>query len=85
MASNNRVFNAIEIDALGEILNISMGAAATAVSLLLDTKVSITTPEVVVYPTGEYEFTALKPAIGVEINYVEGITGTNVIDRKSVV
>lgn len=72
----------MEIDALGEILNISMGAAATAVSLLLDTKVSITTPEVVVCPSGEYEFTALKPAIGVEINYIEGIGGTNVMILK---
>lgn len=82
MNSKNREFTAMEIDALGEILNISMGAAATAVSLLLDTKVSITTPEVVIYPTGEYEFTALKPAVGIEINYIEGITGTNVMILK---
>ena len=34
----------MEIDAVGEILNISLGASATAVSTMLDTRVDITTP-----------------------------------------
>lgn len=90
MDSNKRELTSMEIDAIGEMLNISMGAAATAVSLLLDKKVSITTPNVQVYSSGLYEFEALQPAIGVEINFIEGITGTNVMiwreeDVKSVV
>lgn len=35
-----------EIDAIGEIGNISMGAAATTLSTLVGKKVTITTPEV---------------------------------------
>lgn len=90
MDSNKRELTGMEIDAIGEMLNISMGAAATAVSMLLDKKVSITTPNVQVYSSGLYEFEALQPAIGVEINFIEGITGTNVMiwreeDVKSVV
>ena len=37
-------FNDMELDAIGEIMNISLGASATAVSTMLGTKVS-TTPE----------------------------------------
>ena len=36
----------LEKDALGEIGNISMGSAATTLSILLDRRVSITTPRV---------------------------------------
>ena len=82
MSSKNRQFTTLELDALGEILNISMGAAATAVSLLLDKKVSITTPNVEVIPSGEYSFDALKPAIAVEIEYIDGISGTNIMILK---
>lgn len=42
----NVEFSSYEIDAVGEILNISMGSAATAVSELLNAKVWITTPQV---------------------------------------
>ena len=38
--------SAMEIDAIGEILNISLGASATAVSIMLDARVDITTPKV---------------------------------------
>lgn len=36
----------MQLDAIGEIMNISMGSAATAVSELLNAKVWITTPKV---------------------------------------
>ena len=39
-------FNEMEIDAIGEIMNISLGASATAVSTMLGTAVNITTPVV---------------------------------------
>ena len=35
-----------EIDTIGEIMNISMGAAATAVSTMLERQVVITTPRI---------------------------------------
>ncbi len=72
-------FNEMEIDAIGEIMNISLGASATAVSQLLGTKVDITTPTVTVQTKEEFEFKRLEPAIGVEIAYVEGLDGRNVM------
>ena len=72
-------FNEMEIDAIGEIMNISLGASATAVSTLLGTKVDITTPVVRVQTREEFEFKRLEPAIGVEIAYVEGLDGRNVM------
>ena len=72
-------FNEMELDAIGEIMNISLGASATAVSTLLGTKVDITTPVVRVQTREEFEFKRLEPAIGVEIAYVEGLDGKNVM------
>ena len=34
-------FNEMEIDALGEMMNISLGASATAMSTLLDSRTSV--------------------------------------------
>ena len=72
-------FNEMEIDAIGEIMNISLGASATAVSTLLGATVNITTPVVKVASSNEFEFHKLEPAVGVEIAYVEGIEGSNVM------
>ncbi len=75
-------FTDMEIDAIGEMLNISMGAAATAVSSLLNKKVYITTPKVEVTTSGNFEFRTLTPGVGVEINYIEGLSGVNVFMLK---
>ncbi|MCI9589502.1 MAG: flagellar motor switch protein FliN [Lachnospiraceae bacterium] len=72
-------FNEMEIDAIGEIMNISLGASATAVSTLLGATVNITTPVVKVASSSEFEFHKLEPAVGVEIAYVEGIEGSNIM------
>ena len=61
-------FNEMELDAIGEIMNISLGASATAVSTMLGTTVNITTPVVSVLTRQEFEFRRLEPAIGVEID-----------------
>lgn len=71
--------NTIEIDTIGEILNISMGAAATAISLMLNRQVVITTPSVRVISPETFEFTRLEPALGIEIEYIEGLHGSNVM------
>ncbi len=72
-------FNEMELDAIGEIMNISLGASATAVSTMLGTMVNITTPVVSVLTRDEFEFRRLEPAIGVEIAYVEGLDGKNIM------
>ncbi len=72
----------MEIDTIGEILNISMGSAATAVSTLLSRKVNITTPTVSVVKSKELKLDNLEPAIGIEIEYVEGLNGHNLMVMK---
>lgn len=72
-------FNDMELDAIGEIMNISLGASATAVSTMLGTKVNITTPVVRVLASEEFEFRKLEPAVGVEIAYTEGLEGSNIM------
>ena len=74
--------SAMEIDAIGEILNISLGASATAVSIMLDARVDITTPKVSVQARDEFEFSNIKPAICLEITYVEGLEGKNIMLLK---
>ena len=69
----------IETDAIGEILNISMGASATAVSILLNQTVSITTPQVTLVEPGSFEYSNLEPAVGIEIEYIEGLHGSNIM------
>ena len=71
--------SSLEIDTIGEILNISMGSAATAVSTLLDKAVNISTPTVEVRRFSSLDYAALEPAVLVKINYVEGISGSNVM------
>ena len=75
-------FSPVEIDAIGEILNISLGASATAASTMLDARVDITTPVVRVESRDEFSFKNLEPAVGVEITYVDGLTGDNVMLLK---
>ncbi len=83
MANDENIeFNSYEIDAVGEILNISMGSAATAVSELLNAKTWITTPQVNVVKVGDLNYDNLEPAICVKIVYVEGITGLNMMVLK---
>ena len=72
-------FNEMEIDAIGEIMNISLGASATAVSTMLGTAVNITTPVVRILTGDEFEYKKLEPAVGVEIAYVRGLDGRNVM------
>jgi flagellar motor switch protein FliN/FliY len=69
----------MEIDAIGEIMNISLGSSATALSTMLGTKVNITTPVVKVQNRTEFEYKELEPAVGVEISYVKGLDGRNVM------
>ena len=78
----NVEFSSYEIDAVGEILNISMGSAATAVSELLNAKVWITTPQVSVVKAADLNYDRLEPALCVKIVYVSGISGQNMMVLK---
>ncbi len=72
-------FSDMEIDAIGEIMNISLGASATAVSNLLGAQTNITTPVVKVQTKKSFQFKDLEPAIGVAISYTEGLSGRNIM------
>lgn len=79
MNEDRKLLTADEIDTIGEILNISMGAAATAVSTMLERQVLITTPRISQNQLKGIDFSALEPAVVVKINYIQGLSGTNVI------
>ncbi len=79
---NSDRFSKMEIDAIGEILNISLGASATAVSTMLNARVDITTPVVNIVDKDEFQMGKVEPAVGVEITYVAGLEGKNVMLLK---
>jgi len=72
----------VEIDALCEIGNISMGSAATTMSVLLSRRVEITTPRVSIGQLEEMRKEYPMPYIIVEVRFTEGINGTNLLAMK---
>ena len=76
------VISDMEKDAIGEIMNISMGSAATALSSMFDKKVTITTPRVSYEPIVSKSYVDLSPSLLVSITYCEGLTGANAIVFK---
>ena len=78
----SKIFSSLEIDAIGEILNISLGASATAVSTMLNRRVDITIPQVILSNKNDFEFSYMEPAVGVEINYISGLSGKNIMLLK---
>lgn len=73
------LLSSMEKDALGEIGNISMGSAATTLSVLLGHKVNITTPTVSVDTMSTIQNQYPMPYLVVEVGYVIGINGNNIL------
>ncbi len=71
-----------EIDALGEIGNISMGTAATTLFTLLNHKVMITTPKVEVLSWDEFISAITSDLTAVSVDYTEGFIGSNLMILK---
>ena len=59
----------LEMDALGEIGNISMGSAATALSQLLNQRVIITTPQVYITTPRELVNTFQTPFMVIDVTF----------------
>lgn len=72
-------FTPAEIDALGEIGNICMGTSATTMNMLLNRKVTITTPQVSLFQPEDEVSVYRCPAIAVNVEFVEGLHGKNVL------
>lgn len=72
----------VEKDLLGEIGNISMGSASTALSTIISQPVNITTPVVSVVILKELKDEFEVPNIALEVKYTSGIMGENLLVMK---
>ncbi|KAJ53495.1 flagellar motor switch protein FliN/FliY [Clostridium tetanomorphum] len=72
----------LERDLLGEIGNISMGSASTALSTIINQQVNITTPIVSVTTLKDLKDTFEVPNIALEVKYTSGIVGENLLVMK---
>ncbi len=77
-------FNLLEQDTIKEIGNISLGSSATILSQLTNRRVSITTPTLSYKTIEEINNNFTTPCLSVEVEYIEGIIGSNllIIDTK---
>jgi flagellar motor switch protein FliN len=71
-----------EIDALGEIGNISMGTSATTLFTLLGHKVLITTPKVTITSFDDMAREYVMPYVAVKVEYTQGLVGSNLLIMK---
>lgn len=71
-----------EIDALGEIGNISMGTSATTLFTLLSQKVTITTPNVTITTWEELSKSYSSHYVAVKVEYTDGLVGSNLLILK---
>ncbi|NLW06712.1 MAG: flagellar motor switch phosphatase FliY [Clostridia bacterium] len=71
-----------EKDALGEIGNISMGSAATALSQILNKRVAITTPDIQITTWAELIAGFQIPYVLVDVNYTDWLDGANLLIIK---
>jgi len=81
-ADQSNALTSEEIDALGEIGNISMGTSATTLFTLLNNKVNITTPKVSVVTWDELSGEYTTPYVAVQVQYKEGLQGSNLLIMK---
>lgn len=75
-------FSEMEMSAVAEIENISMGSAATAISNLLSEKVLITTPKIKILKSDDICHPNLEPSVQINIEYIKGVKGTNTMVLK---
>ncbi len=75
-------FSSMEQDALGEIGNISFGSSATALSVLLNYKVEITTPCVSIVASDKLVEEFPQPYVAIQVEYTEGFAGSNLLVIK---
>ncbi len=71
-----------ECDALGEISNISMGTAATTMSILVNNRVVITTPRISFTNVEKLSEQYDAPCVFIYISYQAGLQGKNVLVLK---
>ncbi len=80
----DEIISDMEKDILGEIGNISMGSASTALSQIINQQVTITTPVVDITTIGNLRKEFKVPNIVLEVEYTSGIVGRNVLVMKTI-
>lgn len=80
--NGNNVLLDTDKDLIGEIGNISMGSASTALSQIINQQVNITTPVVSVTTLKDLKEEFDVPNLILEVEYVTGIVGRNVLVIK---
>lgn len=78
-ANSDVMLSPEESDALGEIANISMGTAATTLSVLTNNRVDITTPTVTYTTMEELAEKLVTPCVFIYISYRVGLEGKNML------
>ncbi|PYG89830.1 flagellar motor switch protein FliN/FliY [Ruminiclostridium sufflavum DSM 19573] len=82
MSSSGDGLSTQEIDALGEIGNISMGTSATTLFTLLSQKVTITTPNVTITTWEDLSKSYSSQYVAVKVEYTDGLIGSNLLILK---
>lgn len=77
------ILSDLEKDLLGEIGNISMGSASTALSQVINQQVNITTPMVSTTNLSTLKESFEVPNVALEVEYVTGIVGINLLVMKT--
>lgn len=72
----------VEKDALGELGNISMGSAATTLSILLGRRVQITVPRIEVTTISDLRVQYPLPYLVIGVGYSSGLSGANLLVIK---
>lgn len=78
-ADNKAMLTEAERDILGEVGNISMSTAATALSQILSEKVEITTPQVDETTLKEVQEAMTIPNVAIQVKFLDGLVGSNVL------
>ena len=77
-----KILTSEQIDILGEVANISMGNAATALGMMVNREVDITTPRVEVIKRSQSLDDYENVCVFVQIHYIVGLEGNNVLILK---
>ncbi len=72
----------VEKDAIGEVANISMGSSATTLFSLVNLKVNITTPTVILANWKDIMSSYERPCVFIQIKYTAGLEGSNILVLK---
>lgn len=81
-SNSDEILTDIEKDLLGEIGNISMGSASTALSTIISQQVNITTPVVSITTLQKLKDNFEVPNVALDVKYISGIAGENLLVMK---